>query len=102
MTVAPTPPTAVPGATAGLRATTEPGSTVDDDGVARVGHRAGVLPSLSLALADPAVREIVIEPGEYVEHIVIAPRSAPLLIRSATGRAEDVRIVFCQIGRAHV
>lgn len=62
--------------------------------LARVGHRAGTLPSVSLALADPAVREIVIEPGEYVEQIVIAPREAPLLIRSATGRAADVRIVF--------
>jgi lysophospholipase L1-like esterase len=60
----------------------------------RVGRRAGVLPSLALALADPAVREIVIEPGEYVEQVVIAPRAAPLLLRSSTGRAEDVRIIF--------
>ncbi|HEX7350439.1 pectinesterase family protein, partial [Brachybacterium sp.] len=61
---------------------------------ALVGRRAGTLPSLSLALEDPAVREIVIEPGEYVEQVVIAPRESELLIRSATGRAEDVRIVF--------
>lgn len=37
-----------------------------DRTTARVGRRAGTLPSLALALADPAVREIVVEPGEYV------------------------------------
>ena len=73
---------------------TPPASAADAVGAVRVGRRAGTLPSLSLALADPAVREVVIEPGEYVEQVVIAPRAAPLLIRSATGRAEDVRIVF--------
>lgn len=60
-----------------------------------VAQRSDAIPSLSLALEDPAVREIVLEPGVYVEHVVIGPREAPpLLIRSATGRAEDVTLSF--------
>lgn len=59
-----------------------------------VAQRPDAIPSLSLALEDPAVREIVLEPGVYVEHVVIGPREAPLLIRSATGRAEDVTLSF--------
>ena len=43
---------------------TPPASAADAVGAVRVGRRAGTLPSLSLALADPAVREVVIEPGE--------------------------------------
>ncbi|MGW9114343.1 pectinesterase family protein [Microbacterium sp. NPDC055683] len=51
-------------------------------------------PSLGEALADPHVAEIVLPPGVYVEHVVIAPRAAPLVIRSSTGRADDVVVTF--------
>ncbi|WP_374975591.1 pectinesterase family protein [Microbacterium trichothecenolyticum] len=62
--------------------------------IARVGDDAALLPSLALALSDPDVVEIVVQPGRYVEHVVIAPRAAPLMIRSATGDARDVTISF--------
>jgi len=94
MPVGPTTFAPVPGSTAESGALAQPGAEAGPVGTARVGRRAGTLPSVSLALADPTVREIVIEPGEYVEQVVIAPREAPLLIRSTTGRAEDVCLVF--------
>lgn len=59
-----------------------------------VGDDADQLPSLASALDDPAVGEIVIHPGTYVEHVWIARRREPLLIRSSTGRADDVVITF--------
>lgn len=62
--------------------------------VLRVGDDPALVPSLSLALADPDAREIVLEPGDYVEQVVIAPRRAPLLIRSATGDPRDVVVRF--------
>lgn len=62
-----------------------------------VGDDADV-PTLSLALLDGRATEIVLAPGRYLEHVRIAPRERPLLIRSATGRAEDVVVTFglCQ------
>ncbi|WP_420114896.1 pectinesterase family protein [Pseudactinotalea sp.] len=62
--------------------------------LARVGDDADLVPSLSLALADPAVTEIVLASGTYVEHVVIALRAQPLEIRSETGRAADVLLTF--------
>lgn len=63
-----------------------------------VGDDADLIPTLSLALAeaaaDPAVSEIVIEPGRYEEHLVIGPRPTPLLIRSSTGDPADVVVTF--------
>jgi lysophospholipase L1-like esterase len=59
-----------------------------------VGNAADLLPSLALALEDESATEIVIHPGTYVEHIVIAPRRAPLVIRSATDDPADVVISF--------
>ncbi|MGY5765751.1 pectinesterase family protein [Brachybacterium sp. DNPG3] len=59
-----------------------------------VAQRPDAIPSLSLALEDPAATEIVLEPGVYVEHVVVGPRERPLRIRSETGRAEDVTISF--------
>ncbi|WP_220457983.1 MULTISPECIES: pectinesterase family protein [unclassified Actinotalea] len=61
---------------------------------ARVGDDVDLLPALAAALADPDVTEVVLEPGTYVEQVVIAPRAAPLTVRSATGRAQDVRITW--------
>ncbi|MEZ0492012.1 pectinesterase family protein [Kineococcus sp. TBRC 1896] len=63
-----------------------------------VGDDAELLPSVGRALAEPTVTEIVVQPGRYVEHLRIEPRAAPLTIRSATGRAEDVVLTFdlCQ------
>ncbi|MEZ0164288.1 pectinesterase family protein [Kineococcus sp. LSe6-4] len=63
-----------------------------------VGDDAELLPSIGRALADPAVTEIVVHPGRYVEHLRIEPRPAPLTIRSLTGRAQDVVLTFdlCQ------
>jgi len=46
------------------------------------------------ATLDPSIREIVIHPGTYLEHLVVPPRPTPLLVRSATGRAGDVIISF--------
>lgn len=54
--------------------------------VVTVGKEAHHVPSLSLALEDPEVTEILVQPGRYVEQVVIAPRRAPLLIR---GLSED-------------
>lgn len=62
--------------------------------LARVGDDADLVPSLSLALADPDVHEIVLAPGRYVEHVVITERRRPLTIRSESGRAEDVILTF--------
>lgn len=62
--------------------------------LARVGDDADLVPSLALALADADVSEIVLAPGRYVEHVVIGPRRQPLVIRSETGRAEDVVLTF--------
>lgn len=59
-----------------------------------VGDDANLLPTLAAALADVDATEIVLEPGVYVEHIVISPRDAPLRIRSSTGDAQDVTISF--------
>lgn len=61
-------------------------------------HVDADVPSLTLALADAEATEIVLAPGRYVEHVVIGPRRAPLTLRSATGRADDVVISFglCQ------
>ena len=59
-----------------------------------VGDDADLIPTLGLALRDPDATEIVLHPGVYVEHVVIAPRDAPLLIRSSTGVAEDVVLTF--------
>ena len=59
-----------------------------------VGDDADLIPTLGLALGDPDATEIVLHPGVYVEHIVIEPRDAPLLIRSSTGVAEDVVLTF--------
>lgn len=55
---------------------------------------AADIPTLSLALEDPDVTEIILAPGRYVEHVVIAPRRGPLTLRSSTGSAEDVTITF--------
>ncbi|MGC5170365.1 pectinesterase family protein [Micromonospora sp. DT81.3] len=60
----------------------------------RVGDDADMIPTLGMALADPDATEIVLHPGVYIEHVVIAPRDAPLLIRSSTGAAEDVVLTF--------
>ncbi|QIK73188.1 hypothetical protein G7070_14115 [Propioniciclava coleopterorum] len=60
----------------------------------RVGDDAGLLPSLSLALADPHAEVIVLEPGTYVEQVVVAPRARPLLITSATDDPRDVILSF--------
>lgn len=62
--------------------------------IVRVGDDADLLPSLSLALAQDGVHEIVLEPGRYVEHVVIPAGRGPLTIRSATGRAQDVVLTF--------
>lgn len=62
--------------------------------IARVGDDADLLPSLTLAIADPAVHEIVLAPGRYVEHVAIPARRQPLTIRSESGRAEDVVLTF--------
>ncbi|WP_432534054.1 pectinesterase family protein [Kineococcus arenarius] len=59
-----------------------------------VGDDADLLPDLATALADPDATEVVVQPGRYVEHLRIEPRRAPLTIRSATGRAEDVVVSF--------
>ncbi len=60
-----------------------------------VAQRSDAIPSLSLALEDPAVREIVLEPGGIRRACRHRPAGgAPLLIRSATGRAEDVTLSF--------
>jgi len=59
-----------------------------------VGEDAELVPSLGLALADPAVTEIVVRPGRYVEHLRIEPRELPLTIRSSTGDPHDVVISF--------
>ncbi|MCU1404906.1 MAG: rhgT [Glaciihabitans sp.] len=59
-----------------------------------IGDDADTIPNLSMALADPEVTEIVLNPGVYVEHVVIAPRSHPLLLRSSTGDARDVTLTF--------
>lgn len=63
-----------------------------------VGDHADLIPSLTLALTDPGVREIVLAPGTYVEHVTIGRREQPLTIRSKSGRAEDVVLTFglCQ------
>ena len=61
---------------------------------AHVGDDADLLPTLTLALADPDVTEVVLEPGRYVEQVVIGPRAAPLVVRSSTGRAEDVVLTW--------
>jgi lysophospholipase L1-like esterase len=55
-----------------------------------VGDDADLVPTLGLALADPDVTEIVVHPGVYPEQVVVAPRRAPLLIRSLTGDPADV------------
>ncbi|WP_312172277.1 pectinesterase family protein [Microbacterium sp.] len=62
--------------------------------IVTVGKEAHQIPSLSLALEDPEATEIVLHPGAYVEHVVIAPRRAPLLVRGATGAAADVVVSF--------
>jgi len=59
-----------------------------------VGNDAGLLPSLALALEDEAATEIILHPGTYIEHVVVAPRRAPLVIRSSTGDPADVVISF--------
>jgi pectin methylesterase-like acyl-CoA thioesterase len=59
-----------------------------------VGDDADLVPTLTLALADPDVDEIVLAPGRYVEHVVISARARPLTIRSESGRAEDVLLTF--------
>jgi lysophospholipase L1-like esterase len=59
-----------------------------------VGKHAHHVPSLSLALADADATEIVMHPGRYVEHVVIAPRQAPLVISSATQDPADVVVSF--------
>ena len=59
-----------------------------------IGDDADAIPNLSLALADPDVTEIVMQPGLYVEHVVIGPRARPLLVRSSTGDARDVVLSF--------
>jgi hypothetical protein len=41
--------------------------------IVTVGKHAHHVPSLSLALADADATEIVMHPGRYVEHVVIAP-----------------------------
>ncbi|GAA1718938.1 pectinesterase family protein [Brachybacterium phenoliresistens] len=69
-------------------------SSVARGSTAVVGRRVGTIASLTLAIADPAVTEIVIEPGVYVEHVTVARRAQPLVIRSSTGRAEDVTLTF--------
>lgn len=60
----------------------------------RVGTAPSRLPSLTEALEDPAVSEVILDPGRYVEHVVIGPRRAPLLLRSATGDARDTVLSF--------
>lgn len=69
---------------------------VSDD--VRLLNDPNVRGSIHSALADPDVREIVLHPGTYLEHLTIAARAKPLLLRSATGNAEDVVISFdlCQ------
>ena len=59
-----------------------------------IGDDADSIPTLSIALADPSVDEIVFQPGVYVEHVVIARRDRPLLLRSSTGDARDVVLTF--------
>ena len=59
-----------------------------------IGDDADSIPNLSIALADPAVDEVVFRPGVYTEHVVIAPRDRPLLLRSSTGNAHDVVLTF--------
>ncbi|MGO1235168.1 MAG: pectinesterase family protein [Microbacterium gubbeenense] len=62
--------------------------------VIEVGDDADLVPSLSLALADESATEILMHPGTYVEHVVVAPRQMPLLIRSTSGDPEDVVVSF--------
>src|SRR5690606_27732010 len=62
--------------------------------ILEVGNDADLLPSLTLALEDESATEIVLHPGTYVERVVVAPRRAPLLIRSATADPADVVISF--------
>jgi len=62
--------------------------------ILEVGNDADFLPSLTLALEDESATEIVLHPGTYVERVVVAPRRAPLLIRSATADPADVVISF--------
>ena len=59
-----------------------------------VGDDVDLTPSIGLALLDPDATEIVIHSGIYREHLVIAPRRQPLLMRSATGEPRDVVISF--------
>ncbi|WP_432514428.1 pectinesterase family protein [Kineococcus sp. SYSU DK001] len=59
-----------------------------------VGTGAGLVPTIGEALEDPGVREIVVHPGTYVEHLVVHPRPAPLEIRSSTGDPADVVVTF--------
>ncbi|WP_285246619.1 pectinesterase family protein [Pseudarthrobacter sp. efr-133-R2A-89] len=59
-----------------------------------VGDDADCLPTLACALADTDAAEIVLEPGVYVEHVVVAPRKGPLLIRSSTNDPADVTVTF--------
>ena len=60
----------------------------------RVGDDVDMVPSITLALAQPDVVEIIVEPGTYIEQVTVHPRRAPLTIRSATGRALDVTLSF--------
>lgn len=62
--------------------------------ILHVGDDADLLPTLAAALSDADATEIVLKPGVYVEHVVVAPRKAPLLIRSSTGDPVDVTITF--------
>lgn len=62
--------------------------------VVTVGPGEDDLPSLQEALEVPDATEIVLAPGTYVEQVVIAPRPAPLEIRSSTGEPHDVTITF--------
>lgn len=59
-----------------------------------VGDDADLVPSLSLALADPDAEVIVLHPGRYVEQVVISPRARPLLIRSADDDPAGVVLSF--------
>ncbi|WP_418276022.1 pectinesterase family protein [Isoptericola jiangsuensis] len=59
-----------------------------------VGDDADHAPSLTLALADPDVTEVVVHPGVHVEQVVVAPRRRPLLIRSASGDPRDTILSF--------
>ncbi|WP_156762164.1 pectinesterase family protein [Microbacterium karelineae] len=59
-----------------------------------VGPGDADLPSLQMAVDVPGATEIVLAPGVYVEQVVIAPRPAPLEIRSATGDPRAVTITY--------